>query len=273
MSRIRKALVFLVSLGAVAGAAYGVSSALHSPLFLVRVVEVSDQPSIEGEPPLSAQALTDLADVPIGKASLVELDLSGIEKRILSNPWVREVQLSKRFPQTLAISAVFRRPVALVRRKDGSLSYVDEDGTAFSRADLARRPDLPVLTGFPLPEAGDGRAPASADPLVQDALRLLASWERSSLGRSSQVSTLSWDRERGFRILATYPLQLQGKAAEGKPLGRSMIDLGQEIDAQIEPQLERLAHVINYLGRNNISARQIFADAGKKIVVKTARGS
>jgi hypothetical protein len=55
-----------------------------------------------------------------------------------------------------------------------------------------------------------------------------------------------------------------------------MVNLGSEIGSDIpafEDQLGRLSKVFDYLSDNALPARQIFADSGKKIVVKTSRGS
>ena len=59
---------------------------------------------------------------------------------------------------------------------------------------------------------------------------------------------------------------------------RTRIDLGREKEVLVEgklipDQVQRLTQVFEYLRHNSIAARQIFADAGKKIVVKTAHGS
>jgi hypothetical protein len=46
-----------------------------------------------------------------------------------------------------------------------------------------------------------------------------------------------------------------------------------QTNSQNDLQLERVGHVLEYLSDNGVNALQIWADAGKKIVVKTARGS
>jgi hypothetical protein len=40
-----------------------------------------------------------------------------------------------------------------------------------------------------------------------------------------------------------------------------------------QDEIQRLTQVFQYLRQNSIAARQVFADSGKKIVVKTAHGS
>jgi hypothetical protein len=55
--------------------------------------------------------------------------------------------------------------------------------------------------------------------------------------------------------------------------GRVMVELGRSFSLDPQAQLGRLKEVLFYLSRNNIRARQVFADLGKKIVVKIARSS
>lgn len=235
-------------------AATGLFLAMRSPLFLLRVVEVADQH--EGAP-VDAAAISALADAPVGRENLFTLDLRDIEARLKTHPWIRGVTLMKRFPQTLSIRVEFRKPKAMLQNATGALVYVDEDGSRFGQVNLSEAADLPVLSGL------EGEGPDSKLP---DTLRLLDSWGAAEVGRLATVSSISYDPERGYRMLVTYPLAKSGR-------GRAMVELGQEIDGDLEAQLGRLAEVFGHLSRNGASARQIWADAGKKIVVKIARGS
>ncbi|MGK5081943.1 FtsQ-type POTRA domain-containing protein [Bdellovibrionota bacterium FG-1] len=244
---LRKAAILVVTFTAIFGAAWGVRHAMRSPLFVLQVVEVADQP--EGAP-VDAQTLSNLADLPVGKVNLFDLELGPIEERILSNAWIREVRLQKHFPQTLSISVVFREPQAILQSEGGVLSYVDVDGKAFGQVSLMYQPDLPMIT-------------ASGAGHVVQSLRLLKSWAASELGHVAQISSLQWEPERGFRVWVTYALAAS--------TGRTLVDLGQDIDGEV--QFRRLAQVFHYLTANHVQVRQIWADAEKKIVVRTARGS
>ena len=255
MKAFRKFFVISFSVVAVCAMLWGVRLAIHSSLFLVQVVEVADQPD---QAPVDAQVIADLADVKTGEVNLFDLDLREIERRILTNVWIKEVKLTKSFPQTLSIGVVFKEPKALQQQEDGNLSYVDQEGNIFGQVNLSYQPDLPILSGF------------SSDRLPQ-ALKFIDAWERfnSENGKNLglQLSSLDWDFERGLRALVIYPLKSHPTLK-----GRTMVELGQDIDGQ-PLQFKRLSEVFGYLSVNSISSRQVFADAGKKIVVKTARGS
>lgn len=257
--RLRRLLVPAFSLLALAAGAWGVSAALQSPLFLVQVVEFNPTGIVDAEMPVDDQVLTELARIPVGHVNLFALDLKGVESRLLSNPWIREVTIQKRFPQTVSIGVAFRSPKALLQSDTGLLAYVDQDGKVFGKASLSVYPDLPVLSGF-------GQDSLSRSQRLQEALSVIAHWP----SQSAELSALSWDDERGLRALAAY-----GQAP--RPATRTMVDLGSDVAAGdvnlLTEHFERLSRVFEYLRKNSISARQIWADAGKKIVVKTTRGS
>jgi hypothetical protein len=272
-STLRKALILGFSTVALGATGFGVRNAMRSPMFTLQVVEIADLPD---NSPVDAQALTQLAAVPVGRVNLFDLDLKPIEARIVSHPWIREVRLEKHFPQTLSVSVTFREPQALIQSESGALAYVDVDGRVFGQVDLRVQPDLPVFSA-------SMREGKDATEHIRAALRLVHAWERSDLGKTSRLSQLEWDGERGFRALVSYPLapaqsRPGGAKADGPSgpgaRGRAFVDLGQDLDAgSAKPQLERLSRVFEYLTAHRVLSRQIWADAGKKIVVKTARGS
>jgi hypothetical protein len=264
----RRTLIFAATVSVISGAAWGVRRAMRSPMFTLQVVEVADQPE---NSPVDAQALADLASLPVGQINLFDLELKPIEQRLLTQPWIREVRLEKHFPQTLSIGVVFREPQALIQNEDGTLAYVDRDGFVFGRVNLQFQPDLPIISAM-----GSGGASH-----VTEALTLIKAWGDSDLSAAAQISSLQWDAERGFRVLATYPLLAVAAVPEtngsaGPPVangvrGRTVVDLGQDLDG--EAQLRRLTKVFQYLTANKVHARQIWADSGKKVVVRTVHGS
>jgi hypothetical protein len=254
---LRKMSVLIFSFASLLCIAAGVGFAIRSPLFLVQVVEVGDQP--EGAP-VSAQTISELAAVPLGKVNLFDLDLKGVEKRILSHPWIRQVNLIKRFPQTLAISVIFRQPRALIQ-KEGSdessgLAYLDSDGKVFGRVNVLARSNLPMVSGVPLKDAHR----------IQETIQLLERWENDEIHENARLSALSWDEQRGYRAWVTYSV--------GVVKARTLVEIGRDVDeSSLEVRFKRLNGVIRYLSLHSMIAHQIWADSGKKIVVRTAHGS
>jgi hypothetical protein len=273
MTSIRKLLVTVSSLAVMGVAGYCVSLAIHSPLFLVQVIEINGEAE---NSPLDSKTLSSLAAVPIGKVNLFALDLRAIELRMMSNPWIREVRLTKRFPQTLSIGVTFKEPLALTQAENGNVSYVDVTGKAFGNVDLSFQPDLPILVGI----ADDSR--------MAKALTFIRNWNASPIAKLAQISTLSWDAEKGFRLWVSYSITHPSKKREiakrdSAPLrdvmSRPVIELGTDLQPGVGSEevdafnLQRLSDVLSYLSSKSIASHQIWADSGKKIVVKTAHGS
>ncbi len=262
MESLRKFLILFLSLFVIGGIFYGVRQAIHSPLFYVQTVEVLS--SMEN-PPIHSQGILRMANVPLDKVSLFELDLKPLEQRLLANSQIQSVKLIKRLPHTIVISIKFREPRAIIQNKKGDLSYVDDDGKVFSPVDLTRAADLPILTNFS----------SLSQEKIKEALHLLSLWERSSLKRLSLVSSVEWDVERGFRFLIAYPLGIKDLTSEGNLNNRvrAVVDFGQLNSYEIEEKLVQLSKVLHYLKGNSIAVRRVWADVGKKIVVKTVHGS
>ncbi len=245
---------------ALAAAGWGVHEALHSPLFLVQVVEMNE---VAEDAPIDAQSVIQLAAIRVGKVGLFDLDLNQIEKRLLTHPWIRSVQIEKRFPQTVAITPVFREPRALIQSADGKLSYVDATGQVFGKVTVGLHSDLPVLS------------PRLSGDKSLTALKIIEAWSSQELSKASRIDSIDFESEHGFRLLVTYRM-----GAMEDYRARSMVDLGEvqaaEAGSQESPlafQLLQLKSVLRYLSDNQVQARQIWADLGKKIVVKIARRS
>jgi hypothetical protein len=88
------------------------------------------------------------------------------------------------------------------------------------------------------------------------------------MNEAAQVSSVIFDEATGFRFLVTYSL------VTTKARARTMIHLGQELDEQtLSTKFFQLAQVVKYLSDRDIAAHQIWSDEGKKVVVKTVKGS
>jgi hypothetical protein len=262
MQVFKKYTIVFSSLMALGAVLLGVYQGMQSKLFIVQTIEIES--SME-HPPVDDKAILRLASVPIGKANLFQIDLKAIERRLLAQEWIRDVRLEKRLPRTLVISVSFREPRAVFQTQKGGLLYVDQDGKIFGGVSLLRAADLPILTGFQV----------QAQEKIKEGLELIRIWESSPVSRSAFISSVIWEQERGYRVLATYAMNASevGQKTNSKFSARTMIDLGHEVDANLEGKLLRLVTVFEYLSGSSIAVRQIWADAGRKIVVKTAHGS
>lgn len=232
-------------------------SAARSPLFLIQIAEVKVlQESAQGIF-LSQDEILGLARVPVGKQSLFEVNLSIIENRILAHDWVDSVSIKRKFPQTLVIEPTYKIPRAIMRNaKTKMIQFVDRKGTLFGKYRLKEKLDLPWIT------AAEGEL---SERQILDVLTFLE--DHSTAAAMARVSEVSFDPKIGYKVLLTYQTQ-------NKQDVRSWMMLGPELSTQeSHTQLKRVDKIIKYLSEHNLLAKQIWADAGKKIVVKFALGS
>jgi len=74
------------------------------------------------------------------------LDVAAIRQRLLEYGWVKDARVSRRFPDTLVIDIVERKPAALWQDED-RLTLIDADGVVLDRVPVSQMPDLPLLIG------------------------------------------------------------------------------------------------------------------------------
>ena len=74
------------------------------------------------------------------------VDVADIRKRLLEFGWVKDARVSRRFPDTLVIDIVERKPAALWQDED-RLTLIDSEGVVLDRVPVSQMPDLPLLIG------------------------------------------------------------------------------------------------------------------------------
>ena len=110
------------------------------------------------------------------------VDVTGIRERLLDYGWVKDARVSRRFPDTLVIDIVERKPAALWQ-DEHRLSLIDAEGVVLDRVPVSRMPDLPLLIGK--------GANAQAVPL--DRLLSKAPAMKAQLVSASWVGQRRWD--------------------------------------------------------------------------------
>ena len=74
------------------------------------------------------------------------VDLETTRQRLLKFGWVRDARVSRRFPDTLVVDIVERRPAAIWQH-NRRLALIDMDGVVLEAVRLDAMPDLPLLIG------------------------------------------------------------------------------------------------------------------------------
>ena len=74
------------------------------------------------------------------------VDVSAIRSQLLQYGWIKDARVSRRFPDTLVVDVVERKPAALWQ-DNGQLALIDSDGTVIDHVPVDKMPDLPLLIG------------------------------------------------------------------------------------------------------------------------------
>ena len=74
------------------------------------------------------------------------LDLAGTRQRLRAIGWVQDARVSRRFPDTMVIDIVERRPAAIWQYNQ-QLTLIDRDGVVLEPVKLEAMPDLPLVIG------------------------------------------------------------------------------------------------------------------------------
>ncbi len=172
----------LVKLGAgvafVVGASVAVAWGAHhyaltTPRFAVREVQV------EGATRLSERQITEQGGIEIGQ-NIFALDTALAEQRLLEDPWVREVRITRELPNRLRIELQERQAGALTSI-GGHLYLVTPAGEPFKEMGSSDPFDLPLVTGVSSTLLVRDRE--AAVERLQTGLRVIRDYERLPLSR------------------------------------------------------------------------------------------
>lgn len=111
---------------------------VHSPYIRLERVVIS---GVEDD---IKQELLELSGLRAG-ISLLEVNLRELRQNLERHPWVRSVDLSKKYPHTLVMKATREKPWAVVSM-DG-LFYMNREGKVFKEVGVSEPLDYPVITG------------------------------------------------------------------------------------------------------------------------------
>ena len=214
---------------AVAGALLGVQFLRESDYFTVRNVRVIAQSRV------SEQEIAGASDVRIG-ASIFDLDLGLIGRKIEENPWIARAEVVRSLPDEVVITVVEHQPRAVIQLD--YLYYVNAAGEVFKLLDSSDRLDYPIITGidrqFLLDHPTEGQA------WLRQALALVSELEGRHLFNLADVSEIQIDLEDG---LVVHTRQHGVPVLFGQDDFASKLDRLERIFAELEPRLTALHYI------------------------------
>lgn len=113
--------------------------ALTSPRFAIRTVD------LVGAKRNTLEQIKTESGIRVG-ANIFALDSEAAEHKLLDNPWISEVKVTRRLPNTLRVELTEREAAALVTLGD-HLYLVTREGVPFKEVQAGDPFDLPLITG------------------------------------------------------------------------------------------------------------------------------
>lgn len=188
--QIKRALKLLFALLVVGGLVSSYYYLKTSDVLLVKNVEVLGEFShLSQDQIISLSGLTP-------KDHLLSVDFNDVRQQIMVYPWVKDVRLNRKFPDTVQIYVMERSPMALVHLNDFYL--IDQKGKIFTRAKPTDYNDLPVLTGFD--EGEFKKYPELSKAQFHKTLSLLQKLEAENFYKDDPISEVHFDPVLGFTV-------------------------------------------------------------------------
>lgn len=168
----------------------------------------------------------------IGPAqNLLALRTAAVADRIKKNPWVKEIEITRNFPNVLAVSITEKKPVALAKRMS-DLYFIDGEGSVIKKLESGEDTDLPVLTGF-----------SENAELVRKSIELLNFFAaETEFPQARDIAEINGDEVQGLSIFLENGLCLQ---------------LGLD---EYSSKLRKFKLIMTDLGRRNIGSGFLLID-------------
>lgn len=157
---------FAFGVGVIAFAAY--KGMCRADFFQVTSIKIS------GNHHLTKAEVFELSGVDI-RTNLLAMSVSQSEKKFSAHPWVKNVSITREWPNTINITIKERTPAALVNLETG-LHYIDREGTVFAPVQALEDIDFPVITGL----EGKDKKIITENPLLDQALSFLKNTEKGN---------------------------------------------------------------------------------------------
>ncbi|MFQ5431051.1 MAG: cell division protein FtsQ/DivIB [Nitrospinota bacterium] len=169
---IRPVIMFL-ALATIMAGLLKISSSIYReavthPYFQVKAVDITGLKNVSREELLSVIR-------PLLEGSIFTSDIGGIANFLKANPWIGDVSIRRRYPDTLWIGVTERVPAAIVQIDPGIRYLIDREGHLLGKSEGNNGHVL--ITGIAAPVSGT----RLEDDRLNDAFRLTEMFKRDVL--------------------------------------------------------------------------------------------
>jgi cell division protein FtsQ len=175
------------------------------------------------------------------KTNLLALKVRPLYVKLLAHRWIKAASIQRFLPNTLSITIMERRPVALL--KAGKLYYVDKNGTPFDTINKDVGCDFPVFTG-----PTDSTSIKAFMPLLRKSLSLI------NKDTNQIISEINLNLSNGV-TLVTLPETLP-------------VRLGKK---DLNKRLHRFLKTYRFIRRRGIQAKYLDCRYPDRVVLKYAK--
>lgn len=180
--------------------------------------------------------------------SILGIGLEDVYDRIQKDRRIKEVRITRSFPNVLKVEVEPHVPIANILSSKGDQVYpLTREGSLFSPVSLKDSADAPILRGHAFLKDLERR---------KEALELLKIFPKQGDFSLDDVSEIHFDNKKGYILI------LSREASE--------VILGHKDFAK---RIEYVGRVVEYLRSENLKGRVIDARFSKKVVVRLRNAS
>lgn len=193
-------IIFLlaVAIGVPAGIFQAYLKTVSGSYFQLSDIEVSGLTHLQEKP------LLDNAKLIAGR-NIFDIDLKRVERRLKAEPWVKDVQITRRLPDHISVAVEEYVPVAVL--VGAQYELVSEDGVVFAalkpEQELGAFLDLPLISGLDIRPTKSGRARKIVDPQIFfEALEVATLYQELGLQQWEPLSEVYVDSTLGLTLVS-----------------------------------------------------------------------
>jgi cell division protein FtsQ len=207
--------------GVSVGAAWSVRRYVtQSPRFAIRSFEVF------GNAHRTVDALVAESGLALAE-NVFSTDLDSARARILADPWVADVVLTRRLPGTIVMGVTERTAAALVAI--GDLYLATPRGDPFKKFEAGDPADLPVISGLTSADVDDDRP--EVESTVRRAIEVAAEYDRSALARRAPLEEVHVAPNGDFTLIVGHA---GTQLVLGAPPFRQKLDKAARVIAELD---------------------------------------